>query len=97
MPTSATSCANPPPYSLDTSILLTPCRTRVYGTAGGNGRLVQGLSRGLPVLYGSPVAEVRHGPGGVAVVTAGGATFEAAAAVVTLPLGVLKVSGTCGK
>lgn len=63
---------------------------------------MQGLARGLPVLYGSPVTEVRHGPGGVAVVTAGGATFEAAAAVVTLPLGVLKVRETnrglvCGR
>ncbi|GLC33360.1 hypothetical protein PLESTM_000052900 [Pleodorina starrii] len=70
-------------------------------TAGGNGRLVQLLTQDLPILYGCPVAEVRYGSsnggssgggdgGGVAVVTEGGTVFEASAAVVTLPLGVLK-------
>ncbi|KAG2450392.1 hypothetical protein HYH02_004895 [Chlamydomonas schloesseri] len=58
--------------------------------AGGNGRLVQLLAADLPVLYRCPVAEVRYGPGGVAVLAADGSSYQAAAAVVTLPLGVLK-------
>ncbi|PNW80465.1 hypothetical protein CHLRE_07g318651v5 [Chlamydomonas reinhardtii] len=58
--------------------------------AGGNGRLVQLLCSDLPVLYRCPVAEVRYGAGGVAVLAADGGCFQAAAAVVTLPLGVLK-------
>ncbi|EFJ44708.1 hypothetical protein VOLCADRAFT_118655 [Volvox carteri f. nagariensis] len=67
--------------------------------AGGNGRLVQLLTQDLPILYGCPVTEIRYGNngngngnngGGVAVVTESGAVLEATAAVVTLPLGVLK-------
>ncbi|GIL92116.1 hypothetical protein Vretifemale_19590, partial [Volvox reticuliferus] len=65
-------------------------------TAGGNSRLVQLLTQNLPIVYGCPVTEVQYsggdggGDGGVTVVTEGGAVFSAAAAVVTLPLGVLK-------
>ncbi|GFR47272.1 hypothetical protein Agub_g8959, partial [Astrephomene gubernaculifera] len=79
-------------------------------TTGGNSRLVQLLTRDLPIFYRCPVAEIRYGhsaatangaggggngggggsSGGVTVVTEGGAVFEATAAVVTLPLGVLK-------
>lgn len=52
---------------------------------------MQLLCSDLPVLYRCPVAEVRYGAGGVAVLAADGGCFQAAAAVVTLPLGVLKV------
>ncbi|KXZ47813.1 hypothetical protein GPECTOR_32g425 [Gonium pectorale] len=67
-------------------------------TTGGNGRLVQLLTRNLPIMYRCPVAEVRYSSGsgegrdggGVTVVAESGQVFEASAAVVTLPLGVLK-------
>ncbi|GLI65648.1 hypothetical protein VaNZ11_009247, partial [Volvox africanus] len=63
-------------------------------TAGGNSRLVQLLTQNLPIMYGCPVRDVRYSSGGsnggVTVVTEAGTVFEAAAAVVTLPLGVLK-------
>lgn len=57
--------------------------------ADGYGPIVAGLTRGLDVRLGHRVARVVHGDDGVRVATDRGA-FEADAAVVTLPLGVLQ-------
>jgi hypothetical protein len=59
---------------------------------GCNGRLLARLCQGVPILYGSPVAEVRRAAGGVAVHTPR-RTLLADAVVVTVPLGVLKAGG----
>lgn len=55
----------------------------------GYDQIVSGLARGLDVRTGHVVENVAHGPRGVRVVTRRGA-FEAEAAIVTLPLGVLR-------
>lgn len=55
----------------------------------GYDQIVRGLARGLDVRTGHAVRTVTHGPRGVRVVTARG-VFEAEAAIVTLPLGVLR-------
>jgi monoamine oxidase len=66
----------------------------VYGY--GDSVLVDGmqavaerLADGLDVRFGHEVSRIAHGPAGVRVVTSRG-TVEAEAAIVTLPLGVLK-------
>lgn len=56
---------------------------------GGYGRLAAALARGLDVRLRQEVRRVAYGRAGVRVEAAGGA-FEADAAVVTLPLGVLR-------
>ena len=56
---------------------------------GCNGRLVRELCKGVPILYNSPVQEIRYSRSGVAVHVPG-KILKAAAAVVTVPLGVLK-------
>ena len=56
----------------------------------GYGAIVDGLAEGLDVRLGHVVTEVAmHGPG-VRVTLEGGERFEAEAAVVTLPVGVLQ-------
>ncbi|MFL5581472.1 MAG: FAD-dependent oxidoreductase [Gemmatimonadaceae bacterium] len=57
---------------------------------GGFGALADALARGLDVRLGHAVRRVEHGPLGVRLETERGA-FEADAAIVTVPLGVLKV------
>jgi len=59
---------------------------------GCNGRWVQALAQGIPVLYNHPVTEVRYCKTGVAV-HAASKVFHADAVVVTTPLGVLKRGG----
>jgi len=55
----------------------------------GYERLLRPLSEGLEIRYGEPVREIRWSDAGVAVLT-DDQTHHAAAAIVTLPLGVLK-------
>ena len=55
----------------------------------GYGELVEPLADGLDIRLSEPVREVHRGSWGVRVVTASGA-HEADAALITLPLGVLK-------
>jgi len=67
---------------------------------GGNLRLVTALAKGVPIFYGCHVTRVEHGATGVALhcvessAEGGGPgrerVFRADAALVTLPLGVLK-------
>lgn len=57
---------------------------------GGNIRLVQGLLKDVPVLYGTEVKKVEQSKECVLVTTAGGQTFKADSCLVTVPLGVLK-------
>lgn len=56
----------------------------------GYDRLARHLAQGLDIRTNAPVAALRAVPGGVAVRLAGGGTLTGRAAVVTLPLGVLK-------
>jgi len=56
---------------------------------GGNMQLVAALSEEIPIMYNTPVAKVSYDKEGV-VVEAGQTRFQADAAVVTVPLGVLK-------
>ena len=57
--------------------------------AQGFGSLTKALASGLDIRLGHVVTRIEHGPPGVTVTTGAG-TFEADAAIVTLPLGVLK-------
>jgi monoamine oxidase len=57
--------------------------------ANGFGALTAGLASGLDVRLNQVVTRVEHGPNGVRVETTDEA-FEADAAIITLPLGVLK-------
>jgi lysine-specific histone demethylase 1 len=62
---------------------------------GGNLRLVAALAADVPIFYSAPVTLVDYsgGPGaGVSVHTPAG-LFQADAALVTVPLGVLKKGG----
>lgn len=61
--------------------------------AGGNVRLVKALAEHVPVLYNTAATSVQYGSEGVCVVTAEGRAIAADAAVVTVPLGVLKAAG----
>lgn len=61
--------------------------------AGGNVRLVKALAEHVPILYNTPAASVQYGSRGVCVTTADGRAIAADAAVVTVPLGVLKAEG----
>jgi monoamine oxidase len=66
----------------------------VYGPgdsliAGGSGSLIAKLVEGLDLRLSTPVSRISHGADGV-VVTAGGKDLRADAAIVTVPLGVLK-------
>lgn len=56
---------------------------------GGYVQIVDGLAAGLEIRTGQVVREIRHGAGGVTLLTDSG-TVVADRAVVTLPLGVLK-------
>lgn len=56
---------------------------------GGNLRLLQGLAKGIPILYKTPARLIQYCSKGVRVHTGAG-VFEADAAIVTVPLGVLK-------
>ncbi|CAL0303791.1 unnamed protein product [Lupinus luteus] len=58
--------------------------------AGGNGRLINALSEGIPIFYGKTVNTIRFGNDGVDVVVVGGQVFRAQIALCTVPLGVLK-------
>lgn len=69
----------------------------IFGTEGvhsfvkaGYSSLVEGLAHGLPVHLNKVVMRVDHDAESVRVTTSDGAVTEAAAAVVTLPLGVLQ-------
>ena len=57
---------------------------------GGYGQIVDVLANGVTVRRGQAVTEIDHSGSPVVLATAGGATFEAARVVVTVPLGVLK-------
>jgi monoamine oxidase len=66
-----------------------PERLTNFRVLGGYTRLLTQVAAGLPVAFGSPVTRVRWDDSGVEVATRGTAQrFDAA--VVTLPLGVLK-------
>ncbi len=56
---------------------------------GGSGSLIAKLVEGLDLRLSTPVTRIAHGADGVTV-TAGGESFSADAAIVTIPLGVLK-------
>ena len=58
--------------------------------AGGTAQLVEGLTKGVPILYNSPASRVHYGTSGVTVVTTQGRAITADACIVTVPLGVLK-------
>lgn len=63
---------------------------RNYRVADGYSRVVEGIvDQGLDLRLGHPVERIRWSERGVVAVAAG-ETFEAACAVVTLPLGVLQ-------
>lgn len=57
---------------------------------GGYGQIVDVLAGGVTIRRGQAVTEIDHSGSTVVVTTADGATFEGAAVVVTVPLGVLK-------
>ena len=57
--------------------------------AHGFGSLTGALAHGLDIRTGHTISRIEHGPPGVTVTTNAG-TFTADAAIVTLPLGVLK-------
>ena len=58
--------------------------------AAGYRQIVDGLAEGLDIRLEHPVTEVDYAGPGVVLRTASGTPFEAAVAVVTVPLGVLK-------
>ncbi|XP_078176280.1 lysine-specific histone demethylase 1 homolog 2-like [Carex rostrata] len=58
--------------------------------AGGNGRLIDALCEGIPILYEKTVTRIGYGGDGVRVVASTGQVFEADVALCTVPLGVLK-------
>lgn len=53
-------------------------------------RLVKALAEHVPVLYNTAAADVQYGSRGACVMTADGRALAADAAIVTVPLGVLK-------
>lgn len=57
--------------------------------AGGNGRLIQGLTENVTILYEKTVHTIRYSGHGVQVI-AGNQVFEGDMALCTVPLGVLK-------
>lgn len=59
---------------------------------GGYDALPNVLAAGLPIVLNTPVTAVVH-RGGAVRVRAGGRSFEGPAAIVTVPLGVLKAGG----
>jgi len=60
---------------------------------GGFSQVFEGLARGLDVRLDSPVREVRHSEDGVVAVVAGGEEVRGDAAIIAVPLGVLKSGG----
>ncbi|KAJ3678356.1 hypothetical protein LUZ60_002159 [Juncus effusus] len=58
--------------------------------AGGNGRLIDALCEGVPILYEKKVERVEYGGDSVRVEVVSGQVFEADVALCTVPLGVLK-------
>jgi monoamine oxidase len=58
-------------------------------TASGYGALVEAYGKALPVSLSTPVSAINWGSGGIAAVTPRG-TITARAAIVTVPVGVLK-------
>ena len=69
-----------------------PLPLPAHARAGGNSRWLAKLCEGLPIFYDSPVERVSRSTRGVAI-DAGGRRLLADAAVVTVPLGVLKKGG----
>lgn len=61
-----------------------------YRILGGYGTIVEALAAGLTIYDDDPVIEVAWEGPGVRAVTLGGEAYEADAAVVTVPLGVLQ-------
>jgi len=59
---------------------------------GGYGAYLARLAHGLPIALGSPVTRIARTAAGVSVETAGGATVRARAALITLPMMVLRES-----
>jgi monoamine oxidase len=59
---------------------------------GGYGGLVDALAEGLDIRTSHPVTAIAHGEDGVTLL-AGGETFEATHAIVTVPVGVLRAGG----
>ena len=57
---------------------------------GGYGQILDALVPGLDIRCADPVTSIDHASSPILVTTAAGATFEASAVIVTLPLGVLK-------
>ncbi len=57
---------------------------------GGYGQIVDVLARGATIRRGQAVTEIDHSGPAIVVTASGGATFEAARVIVTVPLGVLK-------
>ncbi|KAL9265263.1 FLOWERING LOCUS D-like protein [Drosera capensis] len=57
--------------------------------SGGNGRLVQALTEGVPIFYEKTVSTIRYGSSGVQVI-AENQVFQGDMALCTVPLGVLK-------
>ena len=61
-----------------------------YRILGGYDALINALAEGLSIYGDDPVNELTWGAGGVRALTLGGEVYEADAAVVTVPLGVLQ-------
>ena len=57
---------------------------------GGYRQIIDTLADDAAVRLGQAVTEIDHSGAGVVLTTASGATFQAAAVIVTVPLGVLK-------
>lgn len=58
--------------------------------AAGYGQVIDSLAQGLDIRLEHPVKEIDYAGPGVVLRTGPGPTFEAAAAIITVPLGVLK-------
>ena len=61
-----------------------------YRILGGYDALVNALAKGLDIYSDDPVNELMWGADGVCALTLGGEVYEADAAVITVPLGVLQ-------
>ena len=57
---------------------------------GGYGQIVDVLASGVAIRRGQAVTEIDHSGSPIVLTTAGGATFEAAKVIVTIPLGALQ-------
>lgn len=61
-----------------------------YRILGGYAQVVQALAEGLTIYDDDPLIGLEYGDDGVRALTLGGEVYEADAAVVTVPLGVLQ-------